>query len=233
MPSLATLYYVHDPMCSWCWGFRSTWDRLQHLLLERLGDSVDIQFVVGGLAPDTDEPMPAAQQEQISSIWTRIHQQLGTEFNFDFWSKNTPRRSTYMSCRAVIAAGFQGGNDQERIQLSRNMVDAIQRAYYLRALNPSDTSVLVQLAIEQGLDEQRFMDDLASRKLQLEFRSQLQLARRLPIQGFPSLVLQWHDQDISTGDDKGDEQGRCQLITLDYIEPESMAREVELLIYEI
>ncbi|MFT6977114.1 MAG: putative protein-disulfide isomerase, partial [Shewanella psychromarinicola] len=27
MPN-TTLYYVHDPMCSWCWGYRPTWDTL-------------------------------------------------------------------------------------------------------------------------------------------------------------------------------------------------------------
>ena len=44
----AVLYYVHDPMCSWCWGFRPTWLALQ----DQLPEGVRVQRLLGGLAPD-------------------------------------------------------------------------------------------------------------------------------------------------------------------------------------
>lgn len=178
-----TLYYVHDPMCSWCWGQRPLWDELR----KALPDSVAIEYVAGGLAPDSSEPMPMVLQQTIQGYWREIQQKLGTGFNFDFWQKNTPRRSTYIACRAVIAAKNQG--------CEAEMIDAIQRAYYLRALNPSDKAVLVQLARElsdQGrdLDWKRFSDDLASAATQRELRRQIALARELTHDGFPSMVLQ-------------------------------------------
>ena len=102
--SLATLYYIHDPMCSWCWGFRPVWDQVQ----DELQDTVHIQYVLGGLAPDTDQPMPAKMQVSIRSNWQRIQREIpGTEFNYDFWTICQPRRSTYPSCRAVIASKMQ------------------------------------------------------------------------------------------------------------------------------
>ena len=43
----ATLYYVHDPMCSWCWGFAPVWQEVR----ERLTDSpVQVKYLLGGLA---------------------------------------------------------------------------------------------------------------------------------------------------------------------------------------
>lgn len=174
----ATLYYVYDPMCSWCWGFRPLWDALQ----AALPAEVAVVYVAGGLAPDSDQPMPAEMQQAIQGYWREIQTQLGTEFNFDFWRLNTPRRSTYMSCRAAIAAANQNA------QVA--MIDAIQRAYYLRALNPSDEVVLIQLAAELGLDRQQFEQDLQSPATQQEFTRQMSLARALPIDGFPSLVLE-------------------------------------------
>ena len=97
------LYYIHDPMCSWCWGYRPTWNALQQALPE------DIQQVnvVGGLAPDSDEAMPMEQQKLIAGYWQRIAEELGTEFNFDFWTNCAPRRSTYPACRAILAAAAQ------------------------------------------------------------------------------------------------------------------------------
>jgi putative protein-disulfide isomerase len=173
----ATLYYVHDPMCSWCWGFRPTWNALK----QALPDTVTVENVSGGLARDCDDLMPGDMQELIEGYWRKVHAQLGTEFNFDFWRLNQPRRSTYMSCRAAIAAASQNAEQA--------MIDAIQRGYFLRALNPSDVPVLVKLAGELGLDQDRFERDLLSASTELEFQRQLKLARKLPIHGFPSLVL--------------------------------------------
>jgi protein-disulfide isomerase-like protein with CxxC motif len=49
-----TLIYVHDPMCSWCWGFADVYEEL----LEQLPPEVEIRRLLGGLAPDSDAPMP-------------------------------------------------------------------------------------------------------------------------------------------------------------------------------
>lgn len=179
--SASTLLYVHDPMCSWCWGHRPQWQKLKASLPE----GVEVQNLVGGLAPDTDELMPQAQQQAIAGYWNQIHNLLGTEFNHDFWRKNKPRRSTYPSCRAVIAARWQ---DREEA-----MIHALQEAYYLKAKNPSDVEVHLELAAELKLDVEQFKTDLASQKLQIAFNEELQFARSLPISGFPSMVL-IHDE---------------------------------------
>lgn len=164
-------------MCSWCWGYRPVSDRLW----KALPDAVNGVKVVGGLAPDSAAPMPPELRARISATWRRIHELLGTEFNFDFWTTCKPRRSTYPACRAVLAAGEQGRYD--------DMVDAIQRAYYLRAMNPSDREALEALAAELGLDTTRFAEDIRSARIEEELRSQIAFARRSPIDGFPSLVL--------------------------------------------
>jgi putative protein-disulfide isomerase len=173
--------YVHDPMCSWCWAHHPQWTLFEAELKSR----VTVEYRVGGLAPDSDVPMPKEQQEAISGYWKKIQDMLGTEFNFDFWTENTPRRSTYPSCRAVIAARWQ--------EAERPMNLALQKAYYLRALNPSDTAIHLQLAEELGLDVQKFERDLASSELNEAFEKELAFSRALPIQGFPSMVL-LHDK---------------------------------------
>ena len=104
----STLYYVHDPMCSWCWGFRPVWDQLK----AELPSSVTVENLLGGLAADSNHPMAKDMQEAIQGHWHKIHQQLGTEFNFDFWTNNQAKRSTYPACRAVIAAKAQHCEEQ-------------------------------------------------------------------------------------------------------------------------
>ena len=69
------------------------------------------------------------------------------------------------------------------------MIDAIQCAYYLRAMNPSDNSTLITLAGELGLDEKRFSADLISAEIQAELERHFALRREIGVYNFPSLVL--------------------------------------------
>jgi len=175
---MAKLIYVYDPMCSWCWGYRETWLKLQ----AALGGKLAIEYKVGGLAPDSDEPMPKDMQQFLQQTWKRIEQQLGTPFNHEFWHTAQPRRSTYPACRAVLVAR-QHNKEQE-------MLYAIQKAYYLDAQNPSDNSTLASLAEQIGLEKNAFIHEIESEKINSLLMAEINQARSLPIQGFPSLVLE-------------------------------------------
>ena len=175
---MATLYYYHDPMCSWCWGWRPCASEV----FDNLPEGVSRVNVLGGLAPDSDEPMPADTREMVIGHWRRIESMLGTRFNFDFWTQCQPRRSTYPACRAVIAAANQGFEEA--------MILAIQTAYYLEARNPSDAAVLIELAGEQRLDTDRFETDLASRATDERLQREIRFTRASPVSGFPSLALE-------------------------------------------
>ncbi|KTF16861.1 DsbA family protein [Pseudoalteromonas sp. H105] len=178
MQSKAKLIYIFDPMCSWCWGYAPVWQQLK----QALDGIVTIEYRVGGLAPDSEEPMPLDMQSMLQNTWHSISNKLGTQFNFDFWHHCQPRRSTYLACRAVLLARRAGKEGE--------MIQAIQHAYYLHARNPSDTSVLAELAKEIGIsDVTHFIQQLDSCDVNTELFKEVTYTRSLPIQGFPSLVL--------------------------------------------
>jgi len=182
------LYYIHDPMCSWCFGFSSGLTAL----LSRLPKSIAVHRLLGGLAPDSDEPMPVSMQEAIKANWSRIEDSItGVKFNYDFWVKTIPKRSTYPACRAVIAAREQGAKNDEL------MTKAIQYAYYQGARNPSENSTLIELADELNLDVVRFKEDLVSKKTEEHLLDEIRLSRELYVESYPSLVLQRGDELFS------------------------------------
>lgn len=196
------LYYIHDPMCSWCWAFRKTWLEVKERLSQ---EQVLIQYVVGGLAPDSNAPMPAEMQSKLENTWRTIQQRVpGTEFNFDFWRSCKPRRSTYPACRAALIAR-QHGQEQA-------MIFAIQQAYYLGARNPSDLEVLADLAEAIGLARDPFVQAMQSEKTDAELSQQISLGQSLGAQGFPSLVLE-----------AGHER---RLLELDYNSAEKIVRQI-------
>lgn len=197
------LYYAHDPMCAWCYAFRSVFEKL----IAKLPEQLEVVHLLGGLACDTDEPMPDETREYIQANWRRIEGQVpGTTFNYDFWQHCEPRRSTYPACRAVIAARQQGA------EFDLEMIWAIQQAYYLQARNPSDISTLTELAAEIGLNQDKFSKDLQSKETDEVLRQEIKQSRQLGLNSFPSLLLILPEQQIE--------------IELDYLDANSMAKKI-------
>ena len=198
------LIYVHDPMCSWCWGFTDTYQSL----VKRLPEDLTVLRLLGGLAPDSDEVMNESTQMMIQQAWQRIEQMIpGKQFNYDFWTKCKPRRATYPACRAVIAAREQG-DEYDVLMTSR-----IQQAYYQQARNPSDNETLIELSVDMGLDSERFAEKMTSVETQNQLMAEISTARSVGINGFPSLVL--------------DLDGRLESVLVNYIDVDAMLMQIE------
>lgn len=203
----ASLIYVHDPMCSWCFGFSGTLKNL----LNQLPADIEVKRLLGGLAPDSNEPMPDATRNMVRQNWQRIEQAIpGVQFNYDFWENCEPRRATYPACRAVIAARQQG----ETFDVL--MTQQIQQAYYQHARNPSDESTLIELATEIGLDQQTFSDDLANNATQQALLKEINQSRALGVNGFPSLVMECN--------------GRYELIRTNYTNADPMLNQIRAIL---
>ncbi len=182
------LYYVADPMCSWCWGFRPV---LQEIV-SALPEAVPVMYVMGGLARDSDDPMPDETRAYVQRNWRDVTATTRAEFNWDFWRKCKPRRSTYPACRAVLAARAQ------REDAVPDMFDAIQRAYYQEARNPSDIETLTAVAgtLSPSLDVDRFERDIRSAEIEALLQEGLNLRRSMAVREFPSVVVKRGDAQI-------------------------------------
>jgi putative protein-disulfide isomerase len=127
--------------------------------------------------------MPKDMQEKIEDIWYEIEENTGAKFNHDFWKNCKPRRSTYLACQATILARYENKEDE--------MINAIQEAYYLKALNPSDNSTLIELAKQIGMNEKKFEENLKSQKIEEDLQNELNFRRSLNVRSFPSLILKY------------------------------------------
>ena len=170
------LLYIMDPMCGWCYGFRP---ELESFLENH--PTAEMDWIMGGLAPDTKEPMDDNLKQTIASYWYEIEKRSQVTFNHDFWQLNTPYRSTYPACRAVIAA-------EALVEKSAHkMAEAIQAAYYQQAKNPSLEETLVCCASKIGLDEGKFINVFTAAETEQRFQQHLSIAYQLQLSGFPAL----------------------------------------------
>ena len=146
---------------------------------------MEVDYLLGGLAPDNNQPMPIEIREYVKGNWKRIQEMIpDTRFNYDFWTSCEPKRSTYPACRAVICA------KQQHPDFENLMIYGIQKSYYLEAQNPSNEDVLINIAKKLGFDIDKFKIDLKSSQVNEILLNEIKLARSMDINSMPSLALQ-------------------------------------------
>ena len=190
-------------MCSWCWAFKPTWDRVKEELLGQ----VRVDYLLGGLAPESNQLMPIETRKYVKGNWKRIQEMIpDTRFNYDFWTSCEPRRSTYPAYRAVICA------KQQHPDFENLMIYGIQKSYYLEAQNPSNDDVLINIAESLGLDTDKFRIDLKSSQINEILLDEIKLVRSMDINSMPSLVLQIN--------------GTLKVIDIDYLDANYIVKQI-------
>lgn len=186
------LYYIHDPMCSWCYAFNPVLQRIEH----KLPKAIRLVKIVGGLAADSMDPMPESLAAMIQMNWKKIELTVpGIKFNFDFWKNNQAIRSTYPSCRAVLAAKSQSTDFENK------MISQIQYSYYQNGENPSLDKTLINCAKTIGLDSRLFISDFHSQQIDDQLQQQIAFSKSMGVSSYPSLCLETDQKTVPIGID--------------------------------
>jgi putative protein-disulfide isomerase len=175
-----TLWYIADPMCSWCWGFSPVIEAI----LQEYRDRLKIELVLGGLRPGTKAPMAAAQREEILHHWHDVQHMTGQPFQFEGAMPAGFIYDTEPASRSVVSVGAL--NPQATFPFFKT----VQYAFYAGQQNVTQPEVLAQLADSVGVDAQRFLRMFESEEAKKKTLDHFQKARDWGVRGFPSLITQ-------------------------------------------
>jgi len=175
---IGTLYYFGDPMCSWCWGFKPTLERVEQEYPE-----LRRVTVMGGLRQGEPVPMGDELIALIRQAWQRIESATGQPFEHAFWDRHRPLATTVPACRAVVTARLLDPHREWRFMV------AMFNAYFTRVMDPSRRETQLAIAEEQGFDREEFGAALDSDRVEAALRGDLKLTESMGVRGFPSLVL--------------------------------------------
>lgn len=177
-PDQKQMLYFADPMCSWCWGFSP----VIMAIAETHGEKLPIRPMMGGLRPGTDKAMDESDKSEIRSHWEHVQSGTGQKFDFDFFERDGFVYDTEPACRAVVTARARG-SVQGLAMLAR-----LHRAFYAENQDITDADVVAKLALEEGLDDGDFSEIFASETAKQVTEADFQIAQRLDIRGFPTLL---------------------------------------------
>ena len=191
-PKPHDLNIVSDIICPWCYIAKKQLASALALGFEttQLALHFDVTWRPFELNPD----MPISGVDRVSyrtqkfGSWERSQaldadvaaagKRVGINFRHDLMTR-TP--NSFQAHRLILLAG--------RDDRQNAVVDALFKAYFTEGRNVGETSVLVEIAAEAGLDAERVLKFLQSNVGVDEIRSQEQSAINAEISGVPTFIL--------------------------------------------
>jgi len=174
------IIYVGDPMCSWCYGF----SKIKAQLVQQCEGRAEVRYIAGGLHTDWTDAWDQKYRKFLRDHWIEIGQRSGQPFKLDILSKEDFVYNTGASCRAVVTA-----RELEGDLVCLDFFSVLQRAFYAENLDITDEEVLIKLALEFGLAENKFIPLFTAEETKTKTVQDYQRARSIGVTGFPTVIL--------------------------------------------
>ncbi len=180
----ATLHYIYDPLCGWCYGAEPLlWSAAK-------ASDIELELHGGALWPEPTR-LPEPMRLYIRQADQRIAQMSGQRFGPAYhngllldprWCSSRGRRRPPCSRRSRSIA-------RRRCRCCA----AIQHAHYEQGRRVVERDVLADIAVEVGLDRAEFEAALALAPVDEHIGETHRLMALVGAQGFPTFVLKIDD----------------------------------------
>ena len=177
----ATLHYIYDPLCGWCYGAEPL------VTAASTSPRVALELHAGALWPEPTQ-LPESTRLYIRQADQRIAAMSGQRFGPDYHNGLLLDPTMVLESRPPTAAVLAAQSlDPEK---ALPMLRAIQHAHYEQGRRVVEHDVLCDLAVEIGLDRAEFEAALARVPLEDHLSATHRLMSQVGAQGFPTFVLE-------------------------------------------
>ena len=192
--SLRKVWWVSDPLCSWCWGMAGEFEQVRAALQGR----VQFDLLLGGINVQAVTPLAAAGHDgllaRFQEIWQRVAHVTGQTFSMRFPADATFVYNSLPQCRAVAAL---------RQRLGRApfaYMHALQSAFFIEARDTSSLLLLAELAACEGVAPEDFLDALNDPQLDDALALEMQIARGYGTTALPAVLVETeHGRSLLAG----------------------------------
>lgn len=175
-----TLWYIADPMCSWCWGFAPVIEAVRRNYCNFL----KIELLLGGLRPGTKQTIASAQREEILHHWKAVKRATGQSFRFEGAMPEGFIYDTEPASRGVVAMSLINP------EVIFPFFESTQFAFYAEQKDVTKPEILVQLAADIGIDAKSFLRVFESDEAKNQTSIHFDKVRRWGVHSFPTVIVQ-------------------------------------------
>jgi putative protein-disulfide isomerase len=180
----ATLHYLYDPLCGWCYGAEPLVKAAEHMV------GLNLRLHAGALWPEPTQ-LPASMRLYIQQADARIAQMSGQPFGEPYLNGLLMDPTLVLDSRPVVAAVLAAQQLDPTKMLP--MLRGIQHAHYEQGRHVVQEATLVDIAKSIGLDATAFAAALRSVPVDRHIAESREFMSNIGAKGFPTFVLQVGD----------------------------------------
>jgi len=177
------IIYVGDPMCSWCWGFAPSINKIR----DNYNDVAPLSIVLGGLHAYDDFSMSDDYKANIRHHWEDVNQATGAVFDYAFFDREGFVLDTEPACRAVVSA-----RNMENCDVLA-YYESVSRSFYSENKDTTAVDTFKLLAEKADMDVDEFVRLFDSDVIKQETVNDFRFAKSLGVTGFPTVLFKEDD----------------------------------------
>jgi len=181
----ATLHYIYDPLCGWCYGAEPLVDAANQT------EGLTLRLHGGGLWPEPTQ-LPEETRRYIQQADGRVGAISGQPYGKAYLEGLLLDPTMTLESRPTTAAVLAA----ESIEAAKGlaMLKGIQHAHYERGWRVVEPEVLQRIASECGIDRDAFEAALETVDAKSHITNSRRLMQQIGASGFPAFVLQIGEQ---------------------------------------
>jgi putative protein-disulfide isomerase len=179
--SSATLHFIFDPLCGWCYGAAPLVDAAAGV------KDLELELHAGCLWPEPTR-LPEDMRGYIQQADARIAAMSGQAFGAAYLEGLLLDPELVLESRPVIAAMLAARALDPGLALS--MLRGIQHAHYVQGRHVVRPDVLAQIADECGIERDAFAAALEQVDVDAHVAAARRFMARVGARGFPTFVLE-------------------------------------------
>lgn len=178
------LHYIYDSLCGWCYGAKPLVQAAQQVL--------PVIAHAGGMMTGANRQSVSPQlRNYVMPHDRRIAEYTGQPFGEAYFEGLLRDHSAVFDSTPPIAAVMAAEKIDGR---GLEMLGRLQTAHYVEGRRIADQSVLVEYAVTQGYNAERFLYALQSVDTEQHIKNSRALLAKLGGQGFPTFALEQDGQ---------------------------------------
>jgi putative protein-disulfide isomerase len=182
-----TIYYVYDPLCSWCYGFSPVIKKIKNAYK----DQFDFKVISGGMQSGERKQPVSAIRDYLKAAYKNVTEKTGVEFGEKFMTVLEEGSRMLDSIPPSIALSIVKDLKPEE---ALNFAASIQEAIYYDGFNWNSVKAYLPYLKQYDIDpedfKRKFEDPIYKEKTLEDFK----LAANFGVTGFPSVILKKEDK---------------------------------------
>jgi len=182
-----TIYYVYDPLCSWCYGFSPVIKKIKNAYK----DQFDFKVISGGMQSGERKQPVSAIRDYLKAAYKNVTEKTGVEFGEKFMTVLEEGSRMLDSIPPSIALSIVKDLKPEE---ALNFAASIQEAIYYDGFNWNSVKAYFPYLKQYDIDpedfKRKFEDPIYKEKTLEDFK----LAANFGVTGFPSVILKKEDK---------------------------------------